>query len=85
MQSQNRKVFIGGNWKCNLTLAQAKSLTQDVLNKAEVDTAKMEVAVFPIALQISQIQGWLENKNVQVSKALILYIKQCLLSFLICD
>ena len=66
MDTNSRKVFIGGNWKCNLTLAKAESLTKDVLNTAQVDPAKVEVAVFPIALQISKIQTWLQNENVQV-------------------
>lgn len=30
----SRRRFIGGNWKSNLTFADAKKLVNDVLNKA---------------------------------------------------
>jgi len=28
-----RKIFIGGNWKCNNTFEQTKSLLNNVINK----------------------------------------------------
>jgi triosephosphate isomerase len=35
-----RRFFIGGNWKCNNTLAQTEKLIKNVLNKLVFDTAK---------------------------------------------
>ena len=28
-----RKLFVGGNWKCNLNVEQAKSLVESIYNK----------------------------------------------------
>lgn len=32
-----RKLFIGGNWKCNNSLAQTQSLVGSLLDKLEFD------------------------------------------------
>lgn len=62
-----RKIFIGGNWKCNNTLAQSQALVQDVINKIQFDPAKVEVLVSPTFLHIPKVSKLLENKNVLVS------------------
>jgi triosephosphate isomerase len=36
-----RKAFVGGNWKCNKTLAEAKKLVEEVVDKLEFDPAKV--------------------------------------------
>ena len=45
-----RKLLVGGNWKCNNTLAQSKALVNDVLNALKFNPSKVEVVVAPIAL-----------------------------------
>jgi len=54
-----RKYFIGGNWKCNGTLAFAKELVEGTLNKVEYNHDKIEVAVAPVAVHLSLIQSML--------------------------
>jgi len=41
MASALRKLFIGGNWKCNNTLAQTKTLVEGTLNKLRFDQNKV--------------------------------------------
>ena len=66
MEAQ-RKVFIGGNWKCNLDLNAMQDLVNNVLNSMEFDSNKVEVAVFPTSVYLTQVQSLLKNKNVTVS------------------
>jgi triosephosphate isomerase len=35
-----RKLFIGGNWKCNNSLAQTQGLVTSLLDKLEFDPEK---------------------------------------------
>ena len=53
--------MVGGNWKCNGTMAFAKSHTTDVLNKMKFDPAKVEVVVAPTALHLSAVQSVVGN------------------------
>jgi len=62
-----RKNFVGGNWKCNNTVAQTKDLVENVLNKLVFDSAKVDVVVAPVSLQISHVASILTNPNVHVS------------------
>ncbi|EGR31095.1 triosephosphate isomerase, putative [Ichthyophthirius multifiliis] len=61
-----RRLFVGGNWKCNNTYNQTQSLVKDVLNKITFDPKKVDVVVSPVFLHVPWV---LENvqKNVQVS------------------
>jgi triosephosphate isomerase len=61
-----RKLMVGGNWKCNGTMAFAKSHTTDVLNKLKFDPKKVEVVVAPTALHIPAVQAVVGN-NVGVA------------------
>ena len=36
-----RKLFFGGNWKCNNTLAQTQDMVTSVLDKLEYDAEKV--------------------------------------------
>ena len=49
--------MVGGNWKCNGTMAFAKSHTTDVLNKLKFDPKKVEVVVAPTALHIPAVMA----------------------------
>lgn len=57
-----RRRFIGGNWKSNLTFADAKKLVTDVLNKAEFNTSKVEVVVAPVMIHIPWVLSSLDSK-----------------------
>ena len=65
MQS-TRKLFVGGNWKCNNTLEKSVSIVQTVLNKLKFNTAKLDVVVSPISIHLSAVKSAIEN-DVQVS------------------
>lgn len=58
--------MVGGNWKCNGTMAFAKSHTTDVLNKMKFDPKKVEVVVAPAAIHIPAVQAVVAN-NVHVA------------------
>jgi triosephosphate isomerase len=53
----NRRLIIGGNWKCNLTQNSVASLVDNVLNKLEYNKEKVEVLVAPIALHIPAVRA----------------------------
>jgi triosephosphate isomerase len=42
-----RKFLVGGNWKCNGTVAFAKDFPNKVLNNIKFDSNKVEVVVAP--------------------------------------
>jgi triosephosphate isomerase len=65
MEAQ-RKLFIGGNWKCNLTLSTSSDLVNNVLNPMTFDSSKVEVAVFPVSIHIPSVLSTLTNKNIIV-------------------
>ena len=58
-------MIIGGNWKCNGTVQSIKDLVNDVLNKAEYDTNKIDVLVSPISIHIASVKALLKE-NVKV-------------------
>jgi triosephosphate isomerase len=62
-----RKNFVGGNWKSNNTQAETKSIVENVLNKLNFDSAKVDVVAAPVSLQISYVESLLTNKNVQIA------------------
>ncbi len=53
MQSA-RKFLVGGNWKCNNTLAFTKGLIKNVVNKCVFSTDKVQVVVSPIFLHLGE-------------------------------
>lgn len=67
MESQ-RKLFIGGNWKCNLTLSSSQDLINSVLNQMQVDPSKVEVAVFPVSIHLASVKSAVTNPNIIVSQ-----------------
>lgn len=66
MEAPQRKMIVGGNWKCNGTLQSVKELVGNVLNKADFDSSKVEVVVAPISIHIASVKALL-NENVQVA------------------
>ena len=47
-----RKLFVGGNWKCNGNVAFVKDFPTTVLNKMKIDASKVEVLVSPTNLHL---------------------------------
>ena len=66
MELAQRKMIIGGNWKCNGTVQSIKELSENVLNKADFDSNKVEVVVAPISVHLTSVKA-LVNPNIQVS------------------
>lgn len=58
--------MVGGNWKCNGSMAFAKSFPAEVLNNLKFDPKKVEVVVAPTALHLSTVLGATGN-NVNVA------------------
>jgi len=66
MAESVKKLFVGGNWKSNNTLAESKKLIEDVLNKIEFDENRVDVVVAPIFLQIPYVVEAV-NQKIQVA------------------
>ena len=66
MKKLVRKLFVGGNWKCNNTMEDTRNLVSGVLNNLHFDTNKVDVIVSPVFLHIPYVQTNV-NKSVQVS------------------
>jgi triosephosphate isomerase len=62
-----RKLFIGGNWKCNVDLNFAKSHSE-YLNSLEFDTERLQVAVCPTMLHIPTVQSVLNSNYLVCSQ-----------------
>eukprot|EP01022_Parablepharisma_sp_SALTPOND_P001781 TRINITY_DN1073_c0_g1_i1.p1 TRINITY_DN1073_c0_g1~~TRINITY_DN1073_c0_g1_i1.p1 ORF type:complete len:1028 (-),score=59.38 TRINITY_DN1073_c0_g1_i1:556-3639(-) len=66
MEKINRKLFIGGNWKCNGTIKSVQTLVNDTVNKVVFDQKKMEILVSPIFVHLFEVKKLL-NKKVHLS------------------
>ncbi|KAL3673865.1 hypothetical protein V7S43_001552 [Phytophthora oleae] len=55
-----RKLFIGGNWKCNGTRSSVRDLVA-ILNKSTVDSSQVDVVVAPPSLHLDQVQQLLQR------------------------
>jgi triosephosphate isomerase len=66
MESAQRKMVIGGNWKCNGDVQSIKDLVNNVLNKAKFDSDKVDVIVAPISIHIASVKALLKE-NVKVA------------------
>ena len=66
METTQRKMILGGNWKSNGTVQSIKDLVNNVLNKAEFDSEKIDVIVAPISIHIASVKALLKE-NVKVA------------------
>ena len=66
MESTQRKLIIGGNWKCNGTMESTNKLVGEVLNQAQFDESKVEVVVAPISIHVGTVKA-LANPNIKVA------------------
>jgi len=62
----SKKLFVGGNWKCNPLLNESIALAKDVYNNLQFDTNKTEVVCAPVSLHIGSVLPLLTN-GVQVA------------------
>ena len=62
-----RKLFVGGNWKCNGSVDFSRSFPTSVLKSLAFDTSKVEVVVAPSTLHIAGVQQALAGTSVQLS------------------
>ena len=67
MSKLARKLFIGGNWKCNNTLEQTQQLMNNVINKIKFDNSKMDVLIAPTFVHIPEVTKMLSNSQILVS------------------
>ncbi|KRW98733.1 Triosephosphate isomerase [Pseudocohnilembus persalinus] len=51
-----RRLFVGGNWKCNNTYQQTKDIVNNVYNKLTFDTCKVQVIAAPVFLHIPYVK-----------------------------
>lgn len=58
----SRRLFIGGNWKCNGTLKSSESLVRDVVNKIVFDPKKIELLVSPVFVHLFSVKRLLNPK-----------------------
>jgi triosephosphate isomerase len=61
-----RRFIIGGNWKCNNTVAQTEALINNVYNKLVFDSKKGQVVVSPIFLHLPWVKTHV-SKHIEVS------------------
>ena len=66
MEKVSRRLFIGGNWKCNGTIKSANTLVKDTVNKIVFDRKKIEVLISPVFVHLFDVQKIL-NKKVHLS------------------
>lgn len=62
-----RRLFIGGNWKSNMTYQGAFELIDSTLSKMEHKPEQIDVVVFPNYLHTLGVRDSLVNTNVQVN------------------
>eukprot|EP00484_Ammonia_sp_Unknown_P012630 CAMPEP_0197058108 /NCGR_PEP_ID=MMETSP1384-20130603/104194_1 /TAXON_ID=29189 /ORGANISM="Ammonia sp." /LENGTH=189 /DNA_ID=CAMNT_0042492743 /DNA_START=58 /DNA_END=623 /DNA_ORIENTATION=+ len=61
----SRKYYVGGNWKCNLTVKSATELCEGL---AKIDTKGVDVLVSPISIQIPLVQSKLPKDFIIASQ-----------------
>ena len=69
-----RKVFIGGNWKCNNTLSSTQQMITNIIDPLDFDPNKVgtvnltiDVVVAPIYLHLVTVMFTKKQQNVHVA------------------
>jgi triosephosphate isomerase len=57
MSNSIRRLFVGGNWKCNGTLDFARKFPNDVLRTLKFDPTRVQVVVAPANIHITTVQS----------------------------
>lgn len=58
----SRRLFIGGNWKCNGTTKSATTLIKDTVNKIEFNPRKMQILISPVFIHLLGVKQILSKK-----------------------
>ena len=58
-----RKVFVGGNWKCNGDITFIRNHMFGVINKLKFDKSKCQVVIAPTFLHIGKVKHLLDRKT----------------------
>ena len=58
----SRRLFIGGNWKCNGTAKSATILINDTVNKIEFNPKKMQILISPVFVHLLGVKQILSKK-----------------------
>lgn len=66
MNTNQRKIFIGGNWKSNNTLAETRNLVSNVINKITFNTERVEVLICPSTIHVNEVTNTVTNKDILV-------------------
>ena len=61
-----KKLFVGGNWKCNNTLKESRTVIDKVLSKLKFDGDKVDVVVFPPTIHIQDTIANSSNKSILI-------------------
>ncbi len=56
---EEKKVFVGGNWKSNGYIKFCREFIESTLNKMKVDANKIEVVVAPMTIHIPGVKAML--------------------------
>lgn len=70
-----RKLFVGGNWKSNGSVSFVKSHCENVLNKINFDSSKIDVVISPLNIHLYLAQSLIKN-NIQVASQNISLCKE---------
>lgn len=61
-----KKLFVGGNWKCNNTIKESRQILDTIVSKLKFNQEKVDVAIFPTTLHLMDVIHNNQNKNVIV-------------------
>ena len=61
-----RRIFVGGNWKCNPSTKAAVAALCDTLNGAPSFPSNCQVVVCPTALHLSMVQDRIKREDIEV-------------------
>lgn len=55
-------MIIGGNWKCNGSVASMKALVDGTMNKMQYNNSLVEVVLAPISIHIASAKAMLNDQ-----------------------
>ena len=56
-----RQYFVGGNWKCNGTVAFTKEMIEGTLNKVEYNKERVQVCIAPSSVHLQDAKNLAKN------------------------
>ena len=61
-----RRLFIAGNWKMNLSVAEAKSLASELADTVQ-DIRHVDIAIAPTSLALAGVVETVQDKGIHVA------------------